>query len=108
MPMMIISRLDKLVKLVEEEAERLRVTMRAQGPQTTSTQTLSKPIPPEAERFYVANGKDVVGPHDREKLAQLLQRQIITAQSLVCKEGSNQWQELSTIIKPATNVLKLS
>lgn len=105
MPMMIISRLDKLLKLVEEEAERVRSTMRAQAPQTTSTPSLSKPIPPEAERFYVANGKDVVGPHDREKLTQLLQRQIITPKSLVCKEGSNQWLELGTIFKPATTPL---
>jgi len=56
-----------------------------------------KPVALGAERYYIANGKEVAGPHDREKIAELIEKKIINRETQVCKEGTTQWRSLGDL-----------
>ncbi len=53
-------------------------------------------IKPEALFYIIRGEQDVAGPYDLVQMAGLLRKKIITAETLTCREGGEDWKPFSS------------
>lgn len=64
---------------------------------------ISTPPPPAPQetRYYVADGQQVMGPFSITTIQKMIELNDVKASTYVCKEGDQQWQQLSNVAELA-------
>ena len=75
----------------------LKLFEQVTNPATKPSKFSDSPTNTTSSSFYVSHGAEVQGPFAESQLRQLFQQGTLTGDTLILREGSQDWQPLSSI-----------